>query len=79
MWDITFQPRGYQGHGGRYWGYSGAMGMVEESAGTYGLVLLTNTSILSKWDTPWVFATQNNIQNLILGEAYRMYQELLRQ
>ena len=77
MWDITFQPRGYQGHGGRYWGYSSAMGMVEESSGAYGFVLLINTSIVSKWDTPWVFATQNNIQNLILDGAYRLYQDWL--
>ena len=73
MWDLTFQPRGYQGHGGRYFGYSGAMGMVKEGDGAYGFVLLTNTSIVAKWDTPWVFVTQNNIQNLILGEAYRIY------
>jgi hypothetical protein len=50
------------------------MGMVEEDGGAYGFVLLTNTSIMSKWDTPWVFATQNNIQDLISGEAYRMFQ-----
>ena len=79
MWDITFQPRGYQGHGGRYFGYSGAMGMVDDGKGAYGFVLLTNTRTVGKFDLPWVFATQNNIQNLILGEADRMYQESLRQ
>jgi CubicO group peptidase (beta-lactamase class C family) len=79
MWDITFQPRGYQGHGGRYYGYSGTMGMVEADGGTYGLVLLTNTSIVGKFDWSWVFATQNNIQNLILDEAHRLYQESINQ
>jgi CubicO group peptidase (beta-lactamase class C family) len=77
MWDITFQPRGYQGHGGRYFGYSGAMGMVEKEGGAYGFVLLTNTSMVGKFDWSWVFATQNNIQDLILSEAYRMYQDTI--
>ena len=79
MWDITFQPRGYQGHGGGYYGYAGAMFTVEEEQGTYGYVLLTNTNEVVKSDWPWTFAIQVNIQDLILGEAYRMYQDSLSQ
>jgi hypothetical protein len=79
MWDITFQPRGYKGHGGRYWGYAGTMFMVEEEQGAYGYVLLVNTSMVGKFDWPWVFAIQANIQDLILGEAYRVYQDSLNQ
>jgi hypothetical protein len=30
MWDITFPPRGYQGHSGRDWGYNGSMFMVDK-------------------------------------------------
>jgi hypothetical protein len=79
MWDITFQPRGYQGHGGSYWGYNSAMFMVEEEQGAYGVVLLTNTGHIGKSDHPWHFATRLNIQDLILDEAYRMYQDSLDQ
>jgi CubicO group peptidase (beta-lactamase class C family) len=79
MWDITFQPRGYQGHGGRYWGYGSAMYMVEEKEGAYGYVLLINNSMVESMDDPWVFAIQMNIQDLILAEAYRLYQASLEQ
>jgi CubicO group peptidase (beta-lactamase class C family) len=79
MWDITFQPRGSQGHGGGYFGYGGAMFMVEEEQGAYGYVLLTNTNDVVEGDWPWNFAIQLNIQDLILGEAYRMYQDSLNQ
>jgi hypothetical protein len=79
MWDITFQPRGYQGHGGSCWGYNGVMFMVEEEQGAYGYVLLTNTGHSEKPDWPWHFATKLNIGDLILGEAYRMYQDSLGQ
>jgi CubicO group peptidase (beta-lactamase class C family) len=75
MWDITYQPRGYQGHGGRYWGYSSQMQMVAEEDGAYGFVMLINTSMVEAMDYPWIFAIQYNIQDLILQEAYRMYQD----
>jgi hypothetical protein len=74
MWDITFQPRGFQGHGGRYFGYSSAIYMVEEEQGAYGYVLLANHSMVESFDEPWVFAIQHNIQDLILQEAYKIYQ-----
>ena len=77
MGDITFQPRGYQGHGGGYYGYAGAMFVVEEEQGAYGYVLLTNTNEVAKRDWPWKFAIQVNIQDLILQEAHRMYQDSL--
>jgi CubicO group peptidase (beta-lactamase class C family) len=79
MWDITFHPRGYQGHGGRTWGYSSAMYMVEENQGAYGYILLMNHSMVESMDFPWVFSIQFNIQDLILGEAYRIYQASLNQ
>ena len=79
MWDITFQPRGYQGHGGSYLGYLGAMYMVEEQQGAYGYVLLTNTSHVVKTDYPWHFATNLNIGNLILQEAHRIFQASVNQ
>jgi hypothetical protein len=75
MWDMTLQPRGYQGHGGRYWGYSAGMYMVQEADGAYGYVLLMNTSTTESWDDPWYFSIQANIQDLILQEAYRIHQE----
>jgi CubicO group peptidase (beta-lactamase class C family) len=75
VWDMTLQPRGYQGHGGRYWGYSAGMYMVEETDGAYGYALLMNTSTVESSDDPWYFSIQANIQDLILQEAYRMYQE----
>jgi CubicO group peptidase (beta-lactamase class C family) len=75
MWDITFQPRGFQGHGGRYFGYSSAMYMVEEEQRAYGYIMLANHSMVESFDLPWVFAIQNNIQDLILQEAYEMYQD----
>jgi CubicO group peptidase (beta-lactamase class C family) len=74
MWDITYQPRGFQGHGGRFWGYSSAMYMVEEEQGAYGFVLLINNSMAESLDTPWAFAIQLNLQDFILQEAYRIYQ-----
>jgi hypothetical protein len=58
-------------------GYSGAMFMVEEEQGAYGYVLLTNTNEVAKRDWPWKFAIQTNIQDLILSEAYVMYQDSL--
>jgi CubicO group peptidase (beta-lactamase class C family) len=79
LWDITLQPRGYQGHGGGYYGYGGAMFMVEEEQGAYGYVLLTNTNDVAEADWPWSFAVQINLQDLILGEAYRIYQASLNQ
>jgi CubicO group peptidase (beta-lactamase class C family) len=79
MWDKTFEPRGYQGHGGGYYGYTGAMYMVEEEEGAYGYVLLTNTHEVAKRDWPWKFAIQINIQDLILQEAHRMYQASMSQ
>jgi CubicO group peptidase (beta-lactamase class C family) len=79
MWGLTFQRRGCQGHGGSYWGYNSLMLMVEEKRGAYGYVLLTNTGHLAKADWPWHFSTRLNIGNLILGEAYRMYQDSLNQ
>jgi CubicO group peptidase (beta-lactamase class C family) len=79
LWDITLQPRGYQGHGGGYYGYGGAMFMVEEEKGAYGYVLLTNTNDVAEADWPWSFAVQINLQDLILGEAYRIYQASLNQ
>jgi CubicO group peptidase (beta-lactamase class C family) len=75
VWDLTLQPRGYQGHGGRYWGYAAGMYMVQETDGAYGYVLLMNTSTTESWDNPWYFSIQANIQDLILQEAHRMSQE----
>jgi hypothetical protein len=75
MWDIILQPRGFQGHGGGFYGYSGAMFMVEEEQGAYGYVLLINTNDVAEADWPWTFAIQINLQDFILGEAYRMYQD----
>ena len=77
MGGITFQPRGHQGHGGGYYGYAGAMFMVEEEQGAYGYVLLMNTNDVAEEDWPWTFAIQVNVQDLILGEAYQMYQNSL--
>jgi CubicO group peptidase (beta-lactamase class C family) len=74
VWDITFQPRGQQGHGGRSWGYSGAMYMVEEE-GAYGYVFLVNNSMVESLDNPWALVIQDNIQDLILQEAYRIYRD----
>ena len=74
MWDITYQPRGYQGHGGRYWGYSSAMYMVDTQQDAYGYALLMNISMVENMDYPWVFAIQNNIQDLILQQAYALSQ-----
>jgi hypothetical protein len=68
------EPRGFQGHGGRFWGYSSAMYMVEEEQGAYGFVLLINNSMAESLDTPWAFAIQLNLQDFILQEAYRIYQ-----
>jgi len=79
MWDITFHPRGYQGHGGRTWGYNSAMYMVEENQGAYGYILLMNHSMVESMDYPWAFSIQFNIQDSILGEAYRVYQASLNQ
>ncbi|MFC2159596.1 serine hydrolase domain-containing protein [Actinomycetota bacterium] len=78
MWDITFQPRGIQGHGGRYFGYSSAMYMAEEEQGAYGYIMLANHSMVESFDGPWVFAIQNNIQDLILQEAYEMYKDSIK-
>jgi CubicO group peptidase (beta-lactamase class C family) len=74
MWDITFQPRGFQGHGGRTWGYSSAMYMVDDASGVYGYILLINYSMVEAMDDPWVFSIQMNIQDIILGEASRLVQ-----
>jgi len=75
MWDITFHPRGYQGHGGRYWGYNGVMYMVDDADGAYGYILLMNHSMIGSMDQPMFFSIQFNIQDLILQEAHRMYQD----
>jgi hypothetical protein len=74
MWDITFHPRGFQGHGGRTWGYSSAMYMVDDADGAYGYILLMNHSMVESMDQPWVFSIQMNIQDIILGEAHQHYQ-----
>jgi len=79
MWDITFRPRGFQGHGGRTWGYSSAMYMVDDAKGACGYILLMNHSMVESMDYPWAFSIQFNIQDLILGEAYRIYQASLNQ
>jgi hypothetical protein len=79
MWDITFEPRGYQGHGGTYWGYSSAMFMVEEEQGAYGYVLLINTGHVGKSDSPWDFTIKLNIGNAILQEAHNLYMDSLDQ
>jgi CubicO group peptidase (beta-lactamase class C family) len=79
MWDITFEPRGYQGHGGTYWGYSSAMFMVQEEEGTYGYVLLMNTGHVGKADSPWDIAIKLNIGNAILQESHRLYLDSLDQ
>ena len=55
MWDITYQPRGFQGHGGQHWGYSSAMYMVEEEGGAYLYVLSMNTSTVESMDDQWAF------------------------
>ena len=73
MWDITFQPRGFQGHGGRDWGYGSAMYMVEDGEGTYGYVLLINTIMVVSLEEAWFFGIQANLQDLFLGQAHRMY------
>jgi hypothetical protein len=78
MWDITYQPRGYQGHSGRYWGYNVSMCMVDEKDGAYGYILLMNHSMVESMDQPMYFSIQANIQDLILGEAYQMYQDTIR-
>ena len=75
MWDLTYQPRGYQGHGGRYWGYNSAMYMVDEKDGAYGYVFLTNHGMTESPDYPMFLSTQFNIQDLILSEAYQVYQQ----
>jgi CubicO group peptidase (beta-lactamase class C family) len=79
MWDITFNPRGYQGHGGRYWGYNGVMYMVDEVDGAYGFILLMNHSMVETMDEPWAMSVHMNIQDLVLDEAYQMYQASLNQ
>ena len=73
MWDITYQPRGMGGHGGQDWGYSSAMYMVEDEGGAYGYVLLMNTGTVESSDDLWTFSIKINIQDLILGEAHRLY------
>jgi len=75
MWDITFHPRGFQGHGGRTWGYSSAMYMVDDADGAYGYILLMNHSMVESMDQPWVFSIQMNIQDILLGEAHQHYQD----
>jgi CubicO group peptidase (beta-lactamase class C family) len=79
MWELTFHPRGFQGHGGRYWGYNGAMYMVDEKDSAYGYILLMNHSMTESMDNPWAISIQMNIQDLILGQAYKMYQTSLNQ
>jgi CubicO group peptidase (beta-lactamase class C family) len=76
MWDITFNPRGYQGHSGRDFGYNGAMFMVDQKDGTYGMVILMNHSMVESMDQPWLFAIQHNIWELIHNEAERLYREV---
>ena len=56
MWDIIFQPRFFQGHGGRDWGYGSAMFMVEERDGAYGYVLLINNSMVESVEEQWFFS-----------------------
>ena len=73
MWDITFQPRGFRGHGGRFWGYGSAMPMVEDGEGAYGYVLQINTSMVESLEEPWFFGIQANLQDLLLSQAHRMY------
>jgi len=75
MWDITFRPRGFQGHGGRTWGYSSAMYMVDDAEGSYGYILLMNHSMVESIDPPWFFSIQMNIQDILLGEAHRYFQD----
>lgn len=75
MWDLTFNPRGYQGHGGRTWGYSSVMAMVDQGDGGYGFVMLVNTSMTESIDQPWFFTTQYHIQDRFLAEANRLYQQ----
>jgi hypothetical protein len=53
--------------------------MVEEEQGAYGYVLLTNAGHSGNPDWPWHFATKVNIGDLVLGGAYRMYQDSLIQ
>jgi CubicO group peptidase (beta-lactamase class C family) len=79
MWDIIFRPRGFQGHGGRTWGYSSAMYMVDEKDGAYGYILLMNHSMVESMDQPMYFSVQFNIQDILLGEAYQLYQEVLNE
>jgi CubicO group peptidase (beta-lactamase class C family) len=74
MWDMTFKPHGFQGHGGRYLGYSSAMYMVQEEVGGYGYVMLMNTGMTESQDMPWFFSIQFNIQDSLLQEAQRLYQ-----
>jgi CubicO group peptidase (beta-lactamase class C family) len=75
MWDITFRPRGFQGHGGRTWGYCSAMYMVDDAEGSYGYILLMNHSMVESMDHPWFFSIQMNIQDILLGEAHRYFQD----
>ena len=58
---------------------SSAMYMVEDEAGTYGYVLLMNTSTVESVDDPWTFSIKLKLQDLILDEAHRLYQALLNQ
>jgi hypothetical protein len=60
-------------------GLQGAIFTVDEEQGAYGYVLLTNINEVAKRDWPWKFAIQIHIQDLILGEAYVMYQDSLNQ
>ena len=55
------------------------MYMVEEQEGAYGAVILMNHSKVETDDDAWVFSIQMNIQDYILGEAYRIYQSSLDQ
>lgn len=55
------------------------MYMVDDNDGSYGYVLLMNHSMVASMDDSWFFSILLNIQDLILGEAYRRYQESLNQ
>lgn len=70
-----FYEFGSLGHGGTDYGYSSSMYFVEEEAGGYGFILLTDASKLFKQDVAWHFEICLKMENLLMQEARALYLE----
>jgi hypothetical protein len=65
--------RGAIGHGGGNWGTMANMWFVEEIEGGYGIILMTNTRSMAKFDEVWALTVYYRIQAVLMQEAYERF------